>query len=402
VGQSRASLQLERGVWTAFQRVRFKTGLFTSVSGIVRFLLVSIAPKVELYASPINFDPSAPLFPISHPHTYAHELEESLGLYHTLGMPEDHTGLTNERFTEEDFLNQAEGVLMERERMLHHELGRSGDGLAFCLFDTPDRIQHMFWRFREPDHPSNAANPTLADYSNVIDAHYERCDRIVADVLQAADERTLVMVLSDHGFNSFRRGVHLNRWLEANGWLALKPGSTPDEAGGDFFRQVDWGRTRAYALGFGSIYLNLAGREGEGIVPSESRAEEAARLARDLSGLEDRERGIVAIRGVRTRDELYSGPRVEEAPDVVVEFATGYRASWSTALGGVPEGLFEDNTRKWAGDHIVDPLLVPGVLFMNRRFNERAPRLVDCTATILDALGVPVPGDVEGSSLLTA
>ncbi|MGQ0647602.1 MAG: alkaline phosphatase family protein [Gemmatimonadaceae bacterium] len=400
VGPKGARVHLKRGEWSSWCRVRFSAGLLTSVAGIVRFLLVRTAPHVELYASPVNFDPAAPIYPISHPWSYAHELERSIGLYHTIGMPEDHTGLSNERFSEDDFLAQCDGVMREREAMLHHELQRFRSGMLYCLFDTPDRLQHMFWRYREADHPANLVHGFDVRYASVIEDHYRRCDAIVGDVLRAADDQTLVMVLSDHGFTGFRRGVHLNAWLAANGWLSLRPGVDPGEHAGEFLRNVDWARTRAYAVGFGSIYLNVAGREAEGIVSAEDRPVEAARLAGQLSGLRDAERGAVAVRSVGTREQLYRGNRESEAPDVVVGFSHGYRASWTTALGGVPEGLFEDNTRKWAGDHIVDPTLVPGVLFMNRKFRQSDARLVDCTPTVLSALGADVPAGLDGRSLL--
>jgi bisphosphoglycerate-independent phosphoglycerate mutase (AlkP superfamily) len=93
---------------------------------------------------------------------------------------------------------------------------------------------------------------------------------------------------------------------------------------------------------------------------------------------------------------------VDEAPDLVVGFAAGYRASWTTALGGIPESLFEDNVKKWGGDHIIDPSLVPGVLFMNRPFDGGAARLADLAPTILQALGVEKPPIMEGKNLCAA
>jgi predicted AlkP superfamily phosphohydrolase/phosphomutase len=400
LGRGGDAIPLRPGAWTPWVQVKFRAGLLHGISGLVRFVLLRVSPHVELYASPVNFDPKAPLFPISHPWEYAWELERAVGAYGTLGMPEDHTGLTNGRLSEDDFLGQCDAVMNEREAMLRHELDRHREGLLYCLFDTPDRIQHMFWRFREADHPANAVHGLQQRYTRVIEEHYARCDRIVGEVLRSADDRTLVMVLSDHGFNGFRRGIHLNSWLHANGWLALQSGVAPGEAAGQFLRHVDWGRTRAYALGFGSVYLNVAGREAQGIVAHGERAAAAGALARQLAGFVDTERGTVAIRQAWTREQLFAGPRVDEAPDVVVGCAAGYRVSWATPLGGIPGGLFEDNTRKWAGDHIVDPALVPGVLFMNRSFRDAAPRLVDCTPTILAALGVAPEAGLEGESLL--
>jgi predicted AlkP superfamily phosphohydrolase/phosphomutase len=395
------SLDLTRGEWSEWLRVKFKTGLVGAAAGMVRFLLVRLAPELELYASPVNFDPTAPVFPISHPWEYATELSRELGCFHTTGMVEDHTGLSNGRFGEPEFLAQCEDVMQEREAMLRYELARFDEGLLFCLFDTPDRVQHMFWRFLEPDHPANALHGDHGhEYAGVIDQHYRRCDRTVGEVLDAIDDRTLVIVLSDHGFNSFQRGVHLNAWLHQEGLLTLKTGVARGPDARDFFRQVDWSRTRAYALGIGSVYLNVVGREAQGIVPPDDADVLAAQIAAALAGTVDPGRGTVAIRGAKTRREAYRGPRADESPDLVVQFAAGYRASWSTALGGVPHELFEDNTRKWAGDHIIDPSLVPGILFMNRRFGGAKPHLVDMAPTILTALGVPVPGSMEGASIL--
>lgn len=392
-------LAVSRGKWSDWLRVRFKLGLLQSTHGLVRFHLVALAPHLELYASPVNFAPDAPMFPMSSPPEYAGQLAQAIGPFHTAGMVEDHTGLNNGRFGEEAFLDQCETVMREREAMLHHELARLDQGFLFCLFDTPDRIQHMFWRFREADHPARRESAT-ADMSRVIEDHYRRCDAVVGRVLEQADERTLLVVLSDHGFGSFRRGVHLNTWLHDEGYLALRPGVQPGEEAGDFFGAVDWGRTRAYALGLGSIYLNMRGREPEGKVEATQARALAAEIAQRLTGLHDRERGHVAVRGVALRDEVYSGPCAADAPDLVVRFGQGYRASWGTALGGVPAGRFEDNTKRWSGDHIVDPELVPGVLFMNRPFDGAAARLLDLAPTVLASHGVPKGPAMEGRSLL--
>ncbi|MFN2399275.1 MAG: alkaline phosphatase family protein [Gemmatimonadaceae bacterium] len=393
------ALEVREGAWSDWLRVKFKSGLLQSVSGMVRFHLVGLDPLFELYASPVNFDPAAPLFPISSPWEFSTELSRELGTFYTTGMVEDHTGLSNGRFGETAYLDQCSQVMAERERMLQYELSRFDQGFLFCLFDTPDRIQHMFWRFREPEHPANKG-AVPAGMERVIEDHYRQCDAIVGNALEHADDGTLFIVLSDHGFNSFQRGVHLNSWLHDNGLLALRDGAKPGEGAGDFLRSVDWQRTKAYALGLGSIYLNLEGRERDGVVKRGDAQAVEKEIARGLTGMVDPERGSVAIRGVTSRDEAYSGPCAGESPDLIVRFAEGYRVSWSTALGGVPEGRFEDNVKKWGGDHIIDPTLVPGVLFMNRPFNGGEARLEDLAPTILMALGVPPGPAMEGRSLL--
>jgi predicted AlkP superfamily phosphohydrolase/phosphomutase len=317
-------------------------------------------------------------------------------------MVEDHTGLSNLRFDDGAYLDQCRQVLRERERMMLYELDRLKEGLFFCLFDTPDRLQHMFWRFREPNHPANAGEPFDSELRCAIEEHYRECDEIVGKAMAHVDDRTLFITLSDHGFNSVQRGVHLNTWLHDNGFLALKPGVGPSEEAGDFFKHVDWGRTKAYALGLGSIYLNLRGREREGAVAPNDAAGVAADIARGLTGLRDEARGAVAVQGAVTREQVYAGAYAAESPDLVACFAPGYRVSWATALGGVPHGHFEDNVKRWGGDHIVDPALVPGVLFMNRAFdgNGGGPSLLDLAPTILAALGVPKGPAMEGKALL--
>jgi predicted AlkP superfamily phosphohydrolase/phosphomutase len=174
----------------------------------------------------------------------------------------------------------------------------------------------------------------------------------------------------------------------------------PGAEAGDFFRHVDWSRTRAYAVGLGGIYLNLAGREEGGVVAPEVADDVKSAISRSLAGLVDPERGGVAVRRVVEREAVYSGPYVDEAPDLLVNFSAGYRASWGTPLGAVPATVFEDNGKKWAGDHAIDPTLVPGVLFTSRSVSAESPSLVDLAPTILSALGVPVPASMEGQSIL--
>jgi predicted AlkP superfamily phosphohydrolase/phosphomutase len=392
-------LEVYEGKWSDWLKVKFKIGLLQGIRGMVRFYLIQMAPVFELYASPVNFDPDAPLFPISFPPEYARELATRLGTFYTTGMVEDHGGLNNGRFDEITYLMQCEEVLREREKMMLYELERLEEGWFFCLFDTPDRVQHMFWRFGEHEHPANKSGIT-EDMKQVLSEHYRACDAVVGKALQYADDRTLFIVLSDHGMNSFQRGVHLNTWLYDQGFLALRNGIKPGEEAGDFFRYVDWSRTKAYALGLGSIYLNLRGREEKGIVEAHEADTVKAAIIKGLTGLGDPARGKIAIRSVLTREQIYTGPYASESPDLLVNFAEGYRVSWTTALGGIPEGHFEDNTKKWGGDHIIDPCLVPGVLFMNRAFRGENASLMDLAPTILAALGVPKGPAMEGESLL--
>lgn len=326
----------------------------------------------------------APLFPISSPPEYARELAAKIGTFYTTGMVEDHNGLNNGRFGEEAFLAQCDDALDERARMMTYELERFDEGFFFCLFDTPDRVQHMFWR----------------DGARTVEEHYRACDAIVGRAMEYVDDQTLLVVLSDHGMNSFERGFNLNTWLHSQGLLALKRSVLPGEGAGDLLRSVDWSRTKAYALGLSGIYLNLRGREEEGTLDVIEGERLKGGIARALAGLVDRTRERVAIRSVMAREQIYAGAYAHESPDLLVNYAGGYRVSWTTSLGGIPATQFEDNLKKWSGDHLIDPALVPGALFMNRPFRGAQADLTDLAPTILAAMNVPKGGAMEGGSLL--
>ncbi len=392
-------LDVPAGRFSDWLRVRFKAGLLLNVRGMVRFTVLSAEPELRVYASPVNFDPEAPLFPISHPPDYARALSEALGPYHTTGMVEDHTGLNNERLGEEAFLHQCEEVWNERAGMMLHELERQKEGLFYCLFDTPDRVQHLFWRHREPQHPANEGRARRPRFAGAIEDQYRTADRVVGEALRFAGDETLLIALSDHGFNSFQRCVDINKWLYDNSLLALKDGRTPGAAAGDLLVGVDWSRTKAYAVGLSGLYLNVRGREGQGIVAPDEVEALKHNLAAALSGLVDPLRNDVAIRAALPRERVYEGPFVTDAPDLVIHYNAGYRVGWASGMGGVATDVFSDNTKPWSGDHIMDPNLVPGFLAMNQPFDGRAARLIDLAPSIIAALGAPPCADMEGVSL---
>lgn len=397
---SPSSFEIAEKQWGPWVRLKFKLSVLQSFSGMVRFYLKALSPHLEFYASPVNFDPSAPLYPISSPGTYAKELSEKIGLFSTLGMAEDHDGHNNQRLDEDAYGAQCEAVFEEREKMMCFELERFSEGFFFTLFDTPDRFQHMFWRFIDPQHP--LYDPDLAaHYGDRIASLYRRCDRLIGRVLEKVDENTLLIVLSDHGFNSFRRAFDTNTWLWQQGLLTLKNGKKPGEDAGAGSEKIDWTKTHAYAVGLGGIYLNLRGREEAGIVDEGAEAERVRKaIEQGLPGAVDSERHAPAIRGVSRREQLYSGPYVHQSPDLLVNFLPGYRVSWQSAVGGFADLLISDNTRRWSGDHIIDPEAVPGILFMNRPMRNGLARMIDMAPTILNYLQVSPPPSMEGVSIL--
>ena len=401
-GGTPAEIEVREKSWSPWVKIKFKLSLLQSIPGMVRFYVRQLSPVIEFYVSPVNFDPAVPVFPISSPPDYAKRLSEEIGLFSTLGMAEDHNGHNNGRFDEADYFAQCALVYDEREKMMEHELRRFSEGFFFVLFDTPDRLQHMLWRFRDPQHPGfNRDLPP--EIGQQVDVLYRRCDETVGRAMERVDEDTLLIALSDHGFNSFRRSFHTNTWLWQNGLLALKGGKSPSQEIKENFTGVDWSKTYAYAVGLGGIYLNKKGRERNGILEEGTEAERVRNaITGGMAGLIDPETHAPGIRSVSRREEIYSGPYVEESPDLLINFHPGFRVSWETTVGGFSHRLFEDNTRRWSGDHIIDPDAVPGILFMNQRAVNNHANILDLAPTILRYLDVPPVEAMEGKSLLVA
>lgn len=383
--------------WSEWIPVTFHLSRGATMHGMVRAYLVSARPDLRLYFSPIHFQPERPAFPISHPARFAGDLADRIGPYHTLGQAEDTMALNGGHLDEAAFLEQSYTVLAERRSMLDAMM-REERHVSVIVFDTPDRIQHMFWRYLEPDHPAYDAEGAER-FGGAIEQVYRVCDEIVGQALGYCDERTTLLVLSDHGFTSFRRAVHVNRWLYEHQYLHLLPGHLPDDTA-SFFQSVDWARTRAYALGLNGIYINRKGREGQGLV-APGRETEALKqeIKEQLSLAVDPETGERMIETVYTQQEAWWGDALEGAPDLVIGYRRGYRGSWKNALGGVPERLVEDNRAKWSGDHCVDPSLVPGILLSNRRIGKADPSLMDLAPTVLQLLSIPVPQEMDGTPL---
>ena len=385
--------------YTPWIELRFKAGLGITVRGIVRFYLLETSPYIKLYMTPINIDPDGPALPISHPFTYAVYLSKTQGRYATLGLAED-TSALNEGVVDEDaFLKQTYLIHAERERMFFDALEKTTRGAVVCVFDITDRLQHMFFRHLDENHPANAGRDNTT-HRGAIRTLYQEMDDLVGRTMDALDDDTVLFVMSDHGFKPFRRSVNLNSWLYTHGFLALKNGGP---TGADMFQDVDWEKTRAYAVGFGGIYLNLSGREAHGVVSPGSEADAVKREISDgLKELYDDKEQTHPVREVYYATEVYSGPYVAEAPDLIVGFQPGHRAGWLSVTGGVSTDEIEDNVRPWSGDHNFNPPDVPGMLFSNRSITAEKPGIMDIGPTVLDLFGVPVPPYCDGSSLMPA
>jgi predicted AlkP superfamily phosphohydrolase/phosphomutase len=396
VDVSGTRLDLVRGRLSDWIPLRFHAAPGVNVRGIVRLLVTELDEHVSLYVSPINLDPEEPAMPISSPPFYATYLAKRLGPFATLGLAEDTWALNEGVIDDATFLQQTYDIDRERESQFFAALDRLRRGNLVCVFDATDRIQHMFWRDLEPGHPASRGRSSESPREAIREL-YEHNDALLGRILERVGKDDVLMVISDHGFNAFKRGINLNRWLQQEGYLTLKAGATGET---EWLRDVDWSNTRAYCLGLTGLFLNVRGREAEGIIaPGAAAAALKAEIVERLTGLRDPDTGDIGIREAFDTTKLYSGPYLDNAPDVIIGYNTGYRISWDGARGIVSGPIFQDNVKAWSGDHCIDPRLVPGVFFCNRPTETTDPALIDIAPTALRLFGIEPPAYMDGRAL---
>ena len=395
------SLILKSGQWSPWVRLTFSfLPVLEKITGICRFYLKQVHPRVELYISPINVNPGAPALPISTPEDYSAALTREVGLFYTQGIAEDTKALSAGVFSDSEYLEQARMVFDDQKRIFLHELARFHSGLFFYYFSSVDQNSHMFWRAIDPKSPGYTAR-VAEKYGDVIESYYREMDAMLGYALKSADSNTTVLVVSDHGFAPFRRAFSLNTWLLDNGYLVLREDAEPGPST-TIFGDVDWSKTRAYGLGLNGLYLNLRGREQHGIVNPGPQAEALeAEIASKLEELRDPKNHEQVITRVDLASAAYFGPESKQAPDMIVGYNRGFRVGWSSVLGGIPARVLEDNTDPWSGDHCIDYTQVPGVVLSNRKILDTQPALTDIAPTVLAEFGIKQPSTMRGHNVFT-
>ncbi len=436
-----SNVVLEPGEWSEFVPVTFSLlplGLMDQ-AGIVRFYLRSVTPEFEMYASPVNVDPTKPINPVSFPESAAQELAEEIGLYYTQGMAEDVNGLKNRMLTDAEFMQQALLVYLERGRMLDVALERYAQkpegGFLFFYYSSVDLCCHMMWRHLETNHP--AFDPEVAGedstwwsgrpgttWQDVVDDLYLRMDPVLGKIREAVGEETLVIVMSDHGFASYQRKFDLNAWLVEHGYLVLREGAEarressrklhiydhfdPEARAGErpdrerMISVVDWSKSRAYGMGFNGLYLNLAGRESQGCVDTADAPALLAQIKAELEAERDPERdGAVVILSADLAKEVYEGERLQDAPDILVGYNRGYGNSDEASQGEIGNEVLSDNTGgTFSGHHLMDPSVVPGMILTNGTLSADDPRLEDMPVEILRQYGIQPDESMIGHPVL--
>lgn len=414
--------EVSQGQWSPWITAEFEMSRMIKLKGMFKIRILQVNPP-EFYITPVQFDPwEVPLnISISSPRSFSNNLTKQHGRYATLGWPEATNAIKDGLIPEQVFWEDMKQTFDERRKIYEHELAQQDWQLMMAFFYAPDRAGHIYWRFFDPQHP-DTKNPELQAYRDRMLQTYQLCDDLVGYTMRQLNPNDILIVISDHGFAAFQWEVNLNTWLLKNGYLKLKQNTNSRRLQiNDLYndrsalcQQIDWEQTKVYSMGLGSLYLNLRGREPQGIVEPGLPAKELAKeLAQKLPQL--RHNGQSVIQHVYLREEIYQGSYQNESPDLVIGFCKGYRVSWQSTLGAVPPDIIEPNILKWSGDHCsLDPSLIPGVLFSNCPLEFAAPasplsnttpssfspHLLDIAPTILQWFAVPIPQQMEGKSMV--
>lgn len=400
---------LEPGQWSDWLHLSFPYNPLMKAKGLARFKLEALDPEVKLYFSPVHFDPSGlpPFIHITHPHSFAAELAEEIGPYKTMGWSIDTWSLEEERITYETFLEDVDESVRHFKAMFDRFIEDDETELYTQVFNFTDRVSHMLWHTRDPEHGRHTAEVAAA-YGPAILESYRKMDEIVGIAMQEIDANTHLIVLSDHGFATWRRAMNLNTWLAKNGFMTLTGQGTRKDLEalfdrGSFWPNVDWSRTQAFALGLGYIYVNVLGREPQGtVLPGEEYERVCREIAAGLEAYVDSLTGEKPVAKVYHRREMYRDGFDEDLiPDLRVCNTPGYRVSWQSSLGNTPAEVLYSKEENWSGDHCsLDPEFVRGILYTSFPANAGDAWIGDLFPTICGLLDIPAPEGLHGSTLL--
>lgn len=400
-----ATITAKKGEWSQWVRWTFELSPSYSVHSISRFYVIDAGEHVNIYMACLQYDPKSPYIRFTTPESFSGELEDRYGLYKTIGWDFDTHALRKDTLTEDAFLTDVAQTMAWHERLVLDEMDKEKN-MLIAAWTGPDRVSHMFWRFRDPKHPLYTEEGAKK-YGRAVEDTYKKMDEIVGKVVAKLGPDDLFMILSDHGFKSFRKGFNVNTWLVRNGYLTIKGQPDAATASANDPRQFldtiyDWTASKAYSVGMGSIFLNLEGRESGGIVTEAEKVALIAEIKDKLLALTDPETGEKVFDNIYT-SEVFTGESAANAPDLQLAYADGYQSSKPTASGRAPADIFEINDDKWSGEHASsDVANTPGIFFANKKINTDAPRIIDLGVTALTYVGAKVPADFEGKPLLDA
>jgi predicted AlkP superfamily phosphohydrolase/phosphomutase len=340
--------------------------------------------------------------PISSPPEFSSDLVKRIGLFKTLGWIHETWGLNQEKIDEKVFLEDLFRNMDSLEAAVLDQLN-TNPALLVAVFTATDSVAHTFFRFLDPEHPRYDA-ALVPQFGDAVLRVYQKMDSIIGKVLAKLGDRATLLVVSDHGFYTWRREFNTNTWLARNGFITMQGADDKTRkmddmfSGGSFFPNVDWSRTQAYSLGLGGIFINVRGREGNGSVAAGEEYEKVRKqIMTKIREFRDPDTGAPVIQGVYRREDIFHGPEIEHAPDLQLSFYDGYRTSWQTALGAIPESIVVANLKKWSGDHCAsDSSDTPGILLSNRKVFAGGYSIIDIAPTVIQVFGIKIPAEMDG------
>jgi predicted AlkP superfamily phosphohydrolase/phosphomutase len=337
------------------------------------------------------------VLPICNPTHYSKELSQVLGRFYTQGFPEDTKALSHGIFSNEEYLTQSKIVLDESLHAFDYELSQFKEGFFFYYFSSIDQNTHMMWRTMDPTHPLYEPSASK-EVKEAVKFFYASMDEVLRQTLSKLDSHSTLFLLSDHGFAPFGKEFNVSSWLLKQGFSA----AVDDEEIYDskFYSALDWGRTKAYALGLNGIYLNLKDREPHGVLTSGEAESVKAEIISKIQDARDPHTGAKILVNAYDARKVYSGPYLALAPDIVLGYASDYRISDKSVLGEFPREIISPREDKWAADHCMDPSVVPGVLFSNREIASSDPAIWDLAPSILSCFGLPPAKEMDGRTIL--
>jgi predicted AlkP superfamily phosphohydrolase/phosphomutase len=408
-------------------------------------LLSDAGRRVCVYNVPMTYPPEVvngiviggmPTPSVQAPFTYPPHLYEEISqqvdeyiLYPDPGQAYSDSGV-------DAFLHRLYKTTENRLKVLRFLRNKEDWDFFMVVFNGTDAVQHALWKYMSPEHPQH--DPAKAPkYGNAILEFYQYLDTWLAQLLEDVDEDTVLMLMSDHGAGPFRKFIHLNNWLRKQGWLKLKGGPKARTKAALFragftpmkvynllmqlglgalkrevvrgkgqgllkslflcFDDVDWSRTVAYSLGnVGQIYLNVRGREPQGIVePGIGYEASRNQIIRRLAELRDPETGERVIEEIYRREEVYSGRHLDRAADILfIPKNLEYFGFGEYEFGS--NQIIEKVVRGISGTHRMNGMFMLKGQPIRRGVQLKGAAIIDLAPTILYLMAMPVPEDMDG------
>ncbi len=258
--------------------------------------------------------------------------------------------------------------------------------LFATVFMGTDRIQHFFWKYIDESHPEHEQSKYCEETKN----YYKKMDGIISEFLEASPGNTTAIILSDHGFCPIQKEVLLNNYLQESGMLKIKD------------NKIDLRQSKAVSYGYGDIWLNLKGREPNGLIsPGKDYEETREKIMHSLQKIKTDHKYPIKV--IKKREQIYWGPYVNEAPDLLVFFNKGWQAARRPEIDTTkrPDKRYIIDNPKWSGGHdgAHDPKEVPGIfgiLGSKTHCEKTECNLWDIAATILHLMNIQIPSDMDG------